>query len=78
MPGGENVNGPLTSALLVAESFLLDCGTKLWLGMCKDDVILELTSVSVDKVVGVANTTDDDDSIADLGEYSPSSSSSSC
>ena len=44
MPSGENVNGPLTSAL----------------GMCEDDIMPGpgSTSVSVDKVAGGANTND--------------------
>jgi len=45
VPSGENVNGPLTSAL---ES------------MCEDDIMGPgATSVSVDKVAGGANTTND-------------------
>ena len=38
VPNGENVNGPLTSAL--TESLLFGCGTTLLLRMSVDDVVL--------------------------------------
>jgi len=62
VPSGENVNGPLTSAL----------------GMCEDDIMgLGSTSVSVDKVAGGANTTNDVSGTALVRDSCSSSSTAS-
>jgi hypothetical protein len=63
VPRGENVNGPFTSAL----------GS-----MCEDDIMgLGSTSVSVDKVAGGANTTNDVSGTALVRDSCSSSSTAS-